>query len=131
MTRNKGRPTSPHLSIYKPQISSVMSIMHRITGAILFICILSLSWIMILMLSNIMGIYSLGCDFSKVFYSMWFDIYLGCFLFCLYYHFLNGVRHLFWDIGCGFEKSTMHISGWAVILLTVVMTILTMYLGLK
>ena len=131
MIRNKSRPTSPHLSIYKPQISSVMSIMHRITGAMLFVFILSLSWLIILMLSNSVGIYSIGCDFSKLFHSMWFNMYLGCFLFCLYYHFLNGVRHLFWDIGYGFEKSTMHVSGWAVILLTLVMTTFTMYLGLK
>ncbi len=131
MIRNKNRPTSPHLSIYKPQISSVMSIMHRITGAVLFFCVLSLSWGMILMLINSMGIYSAGCDVSKVFYTPWFNIYLGCFLFCLYYHFLNGVRHLFWDIGFGFEKSTMYISGWIVLLFTAVLTIFTMYLGLK
>lgn len=131
MIKNRKRPLSPHLSIYKPQISSVMSIMHRITGGVLFFCVLSLSWIMILMLSNSMGLISLQCHSDSLFSSLWFKAYMLSFIFCLYYHFLNGVRHLFWDIGYGFEKLTMHISGWAVILLTVVMTIFTIYLGLK
>ena len=122
------RPLSPHLSIYKMQISSVLSIMHRITGFFLFVFIVALSWFMIVMLSNSMGFKLLEWDFISIVNSWWFQIYLLCVLFCLYFHLLNGIRHFFWDIGLGFEIRTMHKSGWAVIFCTLFMTGFTLYL---
>ncbi len=124
----KRRPLSPHLSIYKPQISSVLSIMHRITGVLLFIFVLALSWLMILMLSSSMGFALLEWDFISIVNSCWFKVCLLCVLFCLYFHLLNGIRHLFWDIGIGFEIRSMHKSGWFVILCTLLMTAFTLYL---
>ena len=126
MTR--GRPLSPHLSIYKPQISSVLSIMHRITGLLLFIFVLALSWLMILMLSSSMGFALLEWDFIFIVNSCWFKAYLLCVLFCLYFHLFNGIRHLFWDVGLGFEIKSIHKSGWFVILCTLLMTAFTLYL---
>lgn len=126
MTRQ--RPLSPHLSIYKPQISSVLSIMHRITGVFLFIFILALSWLMIVILTNSMGFALLELDLVSMVNSLWFKLFLLCVLFCLYFHLLNGIRHLFWDIGLGFEIGTMHKSGWFIILFTMLMTAFTSYL---
>ena len=126
----KKRPLSPHLSIYKPQISSVLSIMHRITGVLLFIFILNLSWLMIVLLSNSMGFKLLNWDFVYILNSCWFKCYLGCILFCLYFHLFNGIRHLFWDAGLGFKIVSMHKSGWLVILGTLLMTVFTVFLML-
>lgn len=124
----KSRPLSPHLSIYKPQISSVLSIMHRITGVFLFIFIIALSWLMILMLSSSMGFALLEWDFLSIVNSCFFKACLLGVLFCLYFHLFNGIRHLFWDIGLGFEISSMHKSGWFVMLCTLLMTAFTLYL---
>lgn len=122
------RPLSPHLSIYKPQISSVLSIMHRITGVFLFIFVLALSWLMIFMLSSSMGFLLLECDFSTIVNSFLFKACLLGGLFCLYFHLFNGIRHLFWDIGLGFEISSMYKSGWFVVFCTLLMTAFTLYL---
>ena len=131
MTQHCDRPLSPHLSIYKPQISSVLSIMHRITGVVLFICILDLAWFMILLLGNGIGFSFVDWDLVSMSNTWWFKLYIICLLFCLYYHLLNGIRHLLWDAGFGFEKSTMHKTGWGVVVLTIVMTAFTLYLMLQ
>ena len=114
----KERPISPHLQVYKPQITSVLSIFHRITGvALTFGLILSVAWIFTL---------SLGeeyFEYFSLFIKSWFGLLiLFGFTFALNYHFCNGVRHLFWDAGYGYEISTVYKSGLAVVIISLLST---------
>jgi succinate dehydrogenase / fumarate reductase, cytochrome b subunit len=124
----KTRPLSPHLTIYKPQISSVLSIFHRITGIFLFFGLLFLSWILVsLMMQSIGVVDESNCIYDIINSRIFKAILLGI-IFCLYYHLLNGIRHLVWDVGLGFEKRTMNISGMVVLLLWGLMTFITLIL---
>ena len=120
------RPISPHLQVYKPQITSVLSIFHRITGvALTFGLILLVAWIFTL---------SLGEEYFEyfvMFIKSWFGLLiLFGFTFALNYHLCNGIRHLFWDAGFGYEIETVHKSGLAVLVVSFVLTILIWYLAL-
>ena len=120
------RPISPHLQVYKPQITSVLSILHRITGvALTFGLILLVAWIFTL---------SLGEEYFEyfvMFIKSWFGLLiLFGFTFALNYHLCNGIRHLFWDAGYGYEIETVHKSGLAVLVVSFVLTILIWYLAL-
>ena len=122
----KERPISPHLQVYKPQITSVLSIFHRITGvALTFGLILLVAWIFTL---------SLGEEYFEYF-SLFIKSWLGLlilfgFTFALNYHFCNGIRHLFWDAGYGYEIETVHKSGLAVLIMSFSLTTLIWYLVL-
>ena len=115
------RPLSPHLQIYKPQISSVLSILHRITGTGLGIGLLLLAWWLIAAAS--------GPDaFATVqgFIGSWLGrLILFGFTWALFYHLLNGIRHLGWDLLFGLDLPTMTKTGWAVVVGSAVLTILT------
>ena len=115
------RPLSPHLQIYKPQISSVLSILHRITGAGLGIGLLLLAWWLIAAAS--------GPDaFATVqgFIGNWLGrLILFGFTWALFYHLLNGIRHLGWDLLFGLDLPTMTKTGWAVVVGSAALTILT------
>ena len=122
----KERPISPHLNVYKPQITSVLSIFHRITGvALTFGLILLVAWIFTL---------SLGekyFEYFSIFIQSWFGLLiLFGFTFALNYHFCNGIRHLFWDSGYGYEIETVYKSGFAVLIVSCSLTILIWYLVL-
>ena len=122
----KERPISPHLQVYKPQITSVLSIFHRITGvAMTFGLILLVVWIFTL---------SLGKEYFEyfsMFIKSWFGMLtLFGFTFALNYHFCNGIRHLFWDAGYGYEIETVQKSGLAVVVVSCSLTILIWYLSL-
>ena len=122
----KERPISPHLQVYKPQITSVLSIFHRITGvALTFGLILLVAWIFSL---------SLGEEYFEyfvMFIKSWFGLLiLFGFTFALNYHLCNGIRHLFWDAGYGYEIEIVHKSGLAVLVVSFVLTILIWYLAL-
>ena len=120
---NKSRPLSPHLQIYKPQITSILSIFHRLTGISLSIgSFIIVAWIV----SLSMGVESYSYFMSIV--DNWFvqTIFFG-FAFALFYHFSNGIRHLFWDAGLGFELKSVYISGSIVVLNAIILTILTLY----
>ena len=120
----KERPISPHLQVYKPQITSVLSIFHRITGvALTFGLILLVAWIFTL---------SLGeeyFEYFSLFIKSWFGLLiLFGFTFAFNYHFCNGIRHLFWDAGYGYEIETVHKSGLAVLVVSFSLTTLIWYL---
>ena len=122
----KERPISPHLQVYKPQITSVLSIFHRITGvALTFGLILLVAWIFTL---------SLGekyFEYFSIFIKSWFGLLiLFGFTLALNYHFCNGIRHLFWDAGYGYEIETVYKSGLAVLVVSCSLTILIWYLSL-
>lgn len=116
------RPLSPHLQIYRFQLTSVLSILHRFTGGALFAGMFV--W------SGFLALLCLGFDPFILTRSFFFHIIgmvgLGGWLFALYYHLLNGIRHLFWDIGKGFELTTVYATGWLVVLGSILFTALTM-----
>lgn len=119
------RPLSPHLQIYKPQLTSLLSITHRGTGVFLSIGALFLScWL--LSIANGPHSYQAVQNHILTWYG---QILLYAWVFSLYYHLCNGIRHLFWDIGLGLELKTTYISGYAVLILSVLMTAGTWYLA--
>ena len=126
----KKRPISPHLTIYKPQISSVLSIMHRGTGLFLFISTLALSWLMIALVMKSAGIALTGYNIYYFLDTRIFKFFLLGLSFCLYYHLLNGIRHLFWDAGMGLEIKSMNMSGVFVVALSFFCTGVTLALAI-
>ena len=116
----KTRPLSPHLQVYKPQLTSIMSISHRVTGIALAVGTLLLVWWLMAAAS--------GPDaFATVqgFIGSWFGyLVLFGFTYCLMYHLCNGVRHLFWDAGRGFELPTVYKTGWAVVIGSAALTVI-------
>ncbi|MCC3303642.1 succinate dehydrogenase, cytochrome b556 subunit [Sneathiella sp. HT1-7] len=115
------RPLSPHLQIYKPQITMVTSITHRATGIALGVGTLLLAWWLIAVAAGPEA-YATVTAFT----TSWFgQIILFGFTWSLFYHLCNGIRHLFWDMGQGFELPTMRKSGMAAIIASIVLTLLT------
>ena len=118
-------PLSPHLQIYRWQISSLVSITHRITGifnllGLIFICI----WISSVGISeNFFEYFSI---FLKSFKGKF--ILIG-FTWSISYHLLSGVRHLFWDLGYGYEIKTANISGTIVIFGSLILTFVLWLIG--
>lgn len=105
------RPLSPHLQIYRPQISSVLSIMHRISGVFLALGIVALTY----WLNALAGGAGAYADAAGLLGSLPGKLALFLWLLAFCYHFLNGIRHLFWDAGMGFEIRQVIRSGWAVV----------------
>ena len=121
------RPISPHLQIYKPQITSVLSITHRLAGIVLGTGMLILIW---WLLSIAIGPEMYKKTINII--SSWFGLSVLLFLitaFC--YHLLNGIRHLIWDTGRGIGMRAVNITGWLIILLSIAAPILIFVLGIK
>jgi succinate dehydrogenase / fumarate reductase cytochrome b subunit len=119
MTRQ--RPLSPHLQIYKPQLTSILSILHRATGVTLSMgSIILVLWIIALTLGK--ETYAM---FSLI-VNHWFSkfVLIG-FTFGLFYHLSNGIRHLFWDAGYGYDLRVAYMSGSAVIASSLFFTAVT------
>ncbi len=115
------RPLSPHLQIYKPQISTAISIFHRITGIALSVGALLLVCWLIAAASG-----DAAYDGLSGFLRSWFGVLiLFGWTVALWYHFCAGLRHLAWDAGYGFDLPTMHLTGKAVLAATAVLTVLT------
>ena len=119
---NRGnRPLSPHLQIYRPQLTSVTSILTRITGNALLVGALLIVWWLLAA--------SAGPEYFAVVdgvVTSWFGklVFFGS-IWALWYHTLAGVRHLIWDNGIGLDLETAEKMGWAVIGGSVVLTLLT------
>ena len=113
------RPLSPHLQIYRWPVTMLTSITHRMTGVGLALGVLFLAcWLVALAMGE--GSYNAVQAFHGTIIGR---ILLLGFSWALIFHLLNGVRHLFWDAGLGFEKQTADRSGWAVLVLSVVVTL--------
>ena len=112
MTNN--RPLSPHLQIYKPQLTSVLSISHRITGVILSILslMIPLSLLIISFGQEYYGFLLVILDHILI------KLILAGSLFTLTYHLLNGIRHIFWDMGYGFNLKWVKLSSYSILALT-------------
>jgi succinate dehydrogenase / fumarate reductase cytochrome b subunit len=112
------RPLSPHLKIYKPQLTSVLSIMHRLTGIALSIGFLFF-------------VYALGVlgDGKQAYENLrqwgqkgWVQTLLWGGLWALFYHTCQGIRHLLWDGGWGYELKRARQTGWAVVIISLLLT---------
>jgi succinate dehydrogenase / fumarate reductase cytochrome b subunit len=125
--RPSNRPLSPHLQVYRPQLTSMLSILHRATGIALSVGALYLAtWVMYA--ASGPRAYALFQGFND---SIVGRIVLGGWLFCLFFHLCNGIRHLFWDAGYGFELKDAYRSGWVVVVVSLVSTALSWIVGLR
>jgi len=117
------RPLSPHLQIYRPQLTSVLSIIHRFTGIGLSVGTIPLViWL---------GAIAMGPG-AYLTVSLWYASPLGVTMmlgwaFCFYFHLANGIRHLFWDIGWGYELTHVYRSGWLVVASALGLTMFTFW----
>jgi succinate dehydrogenase / fumarate reductase cytochrome b subunit len=114
------RPLSPHLQIYRPQLTSVLSITHRTTGIALAAGTLVLVYWLLAVATGAEAYAS-----AQALLGSWIGrIVLLGFSFSLFFHLCNGIRHLFWDAGFGFELKTTYASGYTVIIVSVAMTVI-------
>lgn len=115
------RPLSPHLEIYQWQMGNTLSILHRLTGVFLGVGLLALvCWLIALAGSP--------AAYARV--ARWYGsppgiLVLVAWTFAFFYHLLNGVRHLFWDAGVGFERAQRRMTGWLAVGGAVVLTLFT------
>lgn len=119
------RPLSPHLQVYRPQLTSVLSITHRATGILLSIGLLVIVWLVAAIHRGYLAYW---------FFQGFMGSYLGRLLllgwtWAIFFHLLNGIRHLAWDAGWGFELKTVYASGWSVVIGSVLLTLIAWICG--
>ncbi len=120
MTTHK-KPLSPHLQIYKPQLTSVMSILHRATGVFLSLGTLALVYWLTAAAKG-----PEAYQQAQNLLSSWLGLLLLFgWSFALFYHLCNGIRHLFWDAGLGIDLKTSYATGKVVWIATFILTALT------
>lgn len=119
------RPLSPHLQIYRWQWTMALSIMHRMTGVALAGGTLLLVW---WLLAAAMGAEAYAQVEGAM--SHWFGrLVLFGWSWALFYHLANGIRHLFWDAGRGYELRTGYATAWLVAVVSVALTALAWAIG--
>lgn len=120
------RPLSPHLQVYRPQITSVLSIMNRVTGIVSCAGTVLLVWWLVAAASG-----PVAFGHVQAFLHSWLGVFM---LFgwtaALFYHFFGGIRHLAWDFGYGYDLESVYTTGWATIIATVVFTLAVWIIGL-
>lgn len=123
---NRGnRPLSPHMTIYRPQITSVLSIFHRVTGTGLAVTGLLVVWWFLAAATSpdyfatVDGILTSWIGGLVMILSAW----------ALWYHFCNGIRHLIWDLGIGIEMDEVTQSGYLVLAISALLTIITVVIA--
>lgn len=114
-------PLSPHLQIYRLPFTAILSICHRVTGLLLYLGLIFIAWATIFyeFFPQFMT------KFSFLFFSKIFLFIVFSWTFCLFYHTYNGIRHLFWDIGLGFEVKNANIIGLVVVILSTLTNFIT------
>ncbi|HZB93337.1 MAG TPA: succinate dehydrogenase, cytochrome b556 subunit [Stellaceae bacterium] len=120
------RPLSPHLQIYKPQLTSMLSISHRATGLALSIGTVFLVWWLVAAATG-----DAAFAAAQWFFGSWLGLlFLFAWAFSFFFHLCNGIRHLVWDAGYGFEIRTAYASGWTVVAASAVLTVVAFIAGL-
>ena len=119
------RPLSPHLQIYRWQITMVLSILHRATGVAMSMGLLLL---VLWLLTAATGLESYTRLRELLSSPPGLLILVGL-IYSLTFHLCNGIRHLFWDIGKGFEKPQYHASGWMVVVGSLLLTTSVLIVG--
>ena len=123
--KSAARPLSPHLQIYRPMLTMMMSIMHRITGLGLYFGIILLVWW--LTAASISDSYF---DFVQGFFGHWFGrLVLFGYTWVLIHHALGGLRHLLWDTGRGFDLNAVEWLARANLAGSIVLTLLLWIIG--
>lgn len=123
---NTNRPLSPHLQIYKPIPTMVMSIVHRITGAALYFGTLLVAWWLIAAASG-----KDYFDFVNGVLGSWLGLLvLFGYTWALIHHMLGGLRHFAWDLGYLFDKNTTTKLAWATIISSAGLTLLIWVVGI-
>ncbi len=113
------RPQAPNIQIYRPQLTSVLSIANRITGVFLSVAAVGL---VVWLVAASIGPHAFAAA-QSVLASAIGQIVLFAATFAFFLHFCGGIRHLFWDAGYGFELSAIYASGWAVVGLSIILTL--------
>ncbi|MBV9859655.1 MAG: succinate dehydrogenase, cytochrome b556 subunit [Alphaproteobacteria bacterium] len=121
------RPLSPHLQVYRWQLTSVLSILHRMTGVALSAGTLLLVWWLVAAASGPARYHEV-----QVFLASWPGrVLLFGWSFSLFYHLCNGIRHLMWDTGHGIDLRGTYVSGWIVVIASTLMTAAAWALALE
>lgn len=111
-------PTSPHIGIYRWQITMTLSILHRASGIVLYSGALALVYWLVALAMGPSAFHT-----ASWFFHFWVgEALLSLWSLAFFYHLLNGVRHLAWDMGRGFDKPNYRLSGWAVVCLALLLT---------
>ena len=119
MATQRERPLSPHLLIYRPQVTSVLSITHRFAGVALSFGALVLTY---WLTSAAYGPEAFARAQAAL--GSWFGrLVLFGLTFSLFFHLCNGVRHLAWDVGWGFEMNQLRATGWLVVAASLILTL--------
>eukprot|EP00919_Chromeraceae_sp_WS-2016_P067553 GHVR01159635.1.p2 GENE.GHVR01159635.1~~GHVR01159635.1.p2 ORF type:complete len:130 (-),score=3.03 GHVR01159635.1:545-934(-) len=118
----KPHPLSPHLTIYKPQISSVLSIMHRITGFVMFFGFLIIIWTTNIYTFKSSTLEDFGNILTYITKNKFFMSVVILFSYCIFYHMCTGIRYLFWDAGKLMEIKMVNLTGWLAISLSIIFT---------
>ena len=122
---SRSRPLSPHLQIYRLPISALISISHRVTGVLLAVGSLVLVYWLVALASGPEAF----AHAQALLGSVVGRVILLALTLALFYHLANGIRHLFWDAGFGFELRTVRASGMLVIVASIVLTLVAWALG--
>lgn len=120
------RPLSPHLGVYRWQITNSLSILHRATGVFLSIGALVLVCWLVALASGPQAYENVEAWYA----SGWFRLPLAAWTFCFFYHLANGIRHLFWDAGACFEPAQIRAGGWLVVAFAAVATLAYSWLAI-
>ena len=119
------RPLSPHLQVYRWQMTMALSILHRLSGVGLALGLILLTWWLVAAAS--------GADYfdyvHMVMTSLIGRVIMFGFTLALFLHMCNGIRHLFWDAGYGFEIETASKNSWLVLIAAVVLTLAVFFIG--
>jgi len=119
MPNTSSRPISPHLQIYRPQLTSVLSFAHRVTGLTLGLYSIAL---VMLLVAAAAGPRPFSAA-QRLMQSLFGDVLLFGGTFCLFLHLCGGIRHLWWDSARGFELGEIYASGWAVVAVSTGLTV--------
>src|ERR1022692_4107777 len=116
----RSQPLSPHIQIYRPQLTSVLSIANRISGIVLSLyAIVLVVWLVAAAAGphaySVIHVF-MGSGAGRI-------LLFGC-TFSFFLHLCGGIRHLIWDAGFGFELRTIYASGWTVVLMSSALTII-------
>ena len=119
------KPLSPHLQIYRLPLTAILSISHRLSGVILGFVYISFVFILLVLAFNV--------EMFNILLA-YFNNFIGKIIVALasltiFYHMTNGVRHMVWDLGYGFEIQTTKITGLSVIFGSVILTIIFYFIG--
>ena len=123
--KTSNRPLSPHIQVYKMPLSAKLSILHRLTG----LALSAAAVVLVFWLYSLAYLSTFAIGIHLFFSSMFGKVILIVWTFAFFYHFCNGIRHLFWDVGKGFDLSSVNKSGVMVVVMAFILTALIWIIG--